>query len=72
MQPFFRFLGLDRLMPATPNALLSRIESPVVLAQFGVIAVGGALAFWLGVAIRPLLNKIALRSMPRERSSPRA
>ena len=65
MQPFFRFLGLDRLMPATPNALLSRIESPVVLAQFGVIAVGGALAFWLGVAIRPLLNKIALRSMPR-------
>jgi len=52
-------------MPATPNALLSRIESPVVLAQFGVIAVGGALAFWLGVAIRPLLNKIALRSMPR-------
>ena len=65
MQPFFRFLGLDRLMPATPNALLSRIESPALLVQFGVIAVGGALAFWLGVLARPLLTKVALRWLPR-------
>ena len=65
MQPFFKFLGLDRLMPATSGTLLSWIESPVVLAQFGVIVAGGALGFWLGAVTRPLLGKLALRWLPR-------
>jgi small-conductance mechanosensitive channel len=65
MQAFFRFWGLDRLMPVTPGVLLSRIEAPVLLAQFGVIVVTGALAFWLGMLVRPLLSKLALRSLPR-------
>lgn len=52
-------------MPVTPGVLLSRIEAPVLLAQFGVIVVTGALAFWLGMLVRPLLSKLALRSLPR-------
>ncbi|MGC9954876.1 MAG: mechanosensitive ion channel domain-containing protein [Rhizomicrobium sp.] len=65
MHAFFRLWGLDRLMPVMPGALLSRIEVPVILIQFGVIAVTGAVAFWLGMLARPLLTKLALRLLPR-------
>lgn len=65
MQAFFRLWGFDRLLPVTPGTLLSRIEAPVFLVQLGVIAVAGAAAFWLGMLARPLLTKLALRSLPR-------
>ncbi|MGA7673583.1 MAG: mechanosensitive ion channel domain-containing protein [Rhizomicrobium sp.] len=65
MQTFFHLWGLDRLLPTTPGALLSRIEAPIFLVQFGVIAVAGAAVFWFTVLIRPLLTKFALRSIPR-------
>jgi small-conductance mechanosensitive channel len=65
MQAFFRLWGFDRLLPAVPGTLLSRIEAPVFLIQLGVIVVAGAVAFWLGMLARPQLTKLALRSIPR-------
>jgi len=65
MQTFFRLWGFERLLPVIPGTLLSRLEAPVFLVQLGVIVVAGALAFWLGVLLRPRLTKLALHSLPR-------
>ena len=65
MQAFFRLWGFGRLLPEMPGTLLSRIEAPVFLIQLGVIVVAGAVAFWLGILVRPRLAKLALHSLPR-------
>ena len=65
MQALFRLWGFDRLLPVTTGTLLSRIEAPVFLIQLGVIVVTGAVAFWLGMLVRPRLAKLALHSLPQ-------
>ncbi|MDE2492741.1 MAG: mechanosensitive ion channel [Alphaproteobacteria bacterium] len=57
--------NFNRVLADTPHAFLARVEAPIFIVQFALIAVAGIAAFWLTIFIRPALTKLALKHLPR-------